>query len=118
MYINFVICGMLGVWGGNLGNMHLGKKLICWELWEDCVAPFWGLRKKEGNLLVVSMLELFLSKKTQCICGVNVGLQEKIKIIDVKWDNDSPKKGCPKRTSWPNVQSYFTFLYYRPIDQI
>jgi len=33
---------------------------------------------------VVSMLELFLSKKTQCICGVNVGLQEKIKIIDVK----------------------------------
>lgn len=90
---------MLGVWGGNLRNMHLGKKIICWNLWEDYVAPFWKLRKKKGNLLLCQ----YLNYSCQKTISAYVGLWKKIKIVEAKWDNDSPKKGGPNKTGWPNL---------------
>jgi hypothetical protein len=40
---------------------------------------------RKRNLLVMSMLELFLSKFLECINGDKVRLWEKIRIIDAKW---------------------------------
>ncbi len=72
------------------------KDPLCWKF-ESVVLHHFEDFGKTGNLLMVLMFDIFLSKLFGCICRVfgNVGFQENIQVIDVKWDYNNLKRGDP-----------------------
>jgi hypothetical protein len=49
------------------------KIFICWELWEGCVAPFWGFGEKEKIISGVNVLSIHVKISWVHLWG-NVGL--------------------------------------------
>jgi hypothetical protein len=85
------------------------KIFICWDLWEGCVAPFWGFGEKEKNISGVNVLSIPVKISWVHLWG-NVGLWKKIQLVNVKWNYDNLKRGGLKRFDPLYVQSYFFFL--------
>jgi hypothetical protein len=78
MYISFVICGMLGVWSGIVGNMHLGKKTHLLGTLGGLCCTILRIKEKRGKFANgVNAWTTFVKKKFSAYVGLMLGYKRR-----------------------------------------